>query len=432
VVTATIEIENVLGELGETPYEPMKEGKDEIMSEESIIDRQLHVLNDTLINFFGKGIDGKAGPSSTVSVNINNRCQSCRLGEHTASACLKLADTRPKCAKWGGGHKTDNCGLKCSFCFRLVHMEERCWKKTTKGLLAITNFLEVLVNDEETTLAELNHVCGNDQHVLLGVRIPKRRLPIVANPVEEQEEVITKDEKRGTNLGSETTMKLKILSHFIKGKISLTPMEPMETILVIPGELEYLEGLVKLTRKQKDAEGQKNQVITIHSTPTIWRVSVNKTHHNKTLHLAVEINQAMIAGLVDTKESMSVMAASVVREFGIMHLVAGHETYKTAFGIITQALGRIVELLVKVGGIICQMIFLAVDTDNYDLFLGLDFLIKIGAIVDVEKGVIQVRNEPSTEVEVLPLNVVNMLQLLEGSKEEKCNVQEELFNRKMG
>ncbi|CAK9861122.1 unnamed protein product [Sphagnum jensenii] len=140
----------------------------------------------------------------------------------------------------------------------------------------------------------------------------------------------------------------------------------------------------------------------------------------------------MIQGLVDAGASMSVMADSVVRELGIMHLVAGHETYKTASGTVTQALGRIVELLVRVGGIICQMIFLVVDTDSYDLLLGLDFLIKIGAIVDVEKGVIQVHNGPRTEVEVLPLNVVNMLQVLEGSEKEKCNVQEELFDKKMG
>jgi hypothetical protein len=33
------------------------------------------------------------------------------------------------------------------------------------------------------------------------------------------------------------------------------------------------------------------------------------------------------------------------------------------------------------------MIFLVVDTDNYDLLLKLDFHIKIGATVDVEKGV---------------------------------------------
>jgi hypothetical protein len=55
---------------------------------------------------------------------------------------------------------------------------------------------------------------------------------------------------------------------------------------------------------------------------------------------------------------------------------------------MTLALRRIIELLVKVGGIICQMIFFVVDTDNYDLFLGLDFFIKIGAIVDVKKAVI--------------------------------------------
>jgi hypothetical protein len=32
-----------------------------------------------------------------------------------------------------------------------------------------------------------------------------------------------------------------------------------------------------------------------------------------------------------------------------------------------------------------------VDTDSYDILLGLDLLIKIGAIVDVEQGLIQVR-----------------------------------------
>jgi len=30
------------------------------------------------------------------------------------------------------------------------------------------------------------------------------------------------------------------------------------------------------------------------------------------------------------------------------------------------------------------MTFMVVDIDNYDVLLGLDFLIKIGAIVDVE------------------------------------------------
>jgi hypothetical protein len=98
----------------------------------------------------------------------------------------------------------------------------------------------------------------------------------------------------------------------------------------------------------------------------------------------------MIEGLVDTRASMSVMVASVVRELGIMHLVASHETYKTTFSIVTQTLRKIIELPVKVGGIMCQMFFLVVDTDSYDLLFGLDFLIKIRVIFDVEKGIIQV------------------------------------------
>jgi hypothetical protein len=56
------------------------------------------------------------------------------------------------------------------------------------------------------------------------------------------------------------------------------------------------------------------------------------------------------------------------------------------------------------------MIFLVVDTNSYDILFGLDFLIKIGAIVDVERGLIQVRHDPGANVEVLPLTMVNMLQ----------------------
>jgi hypothetical protein len=168
VVVVVVEIEHVLGEMGETPYEPMKEEHDETTSRESTTNHQLHDLNETLINFFGKGIDGKVGPSTNFSFNIHNRYQLCRSEEHTTSTCPKFANTRQKCAKCGSGHKTNNCGLKCSFCLGLGHTDEMCWKKFAKGLLATMNFLEVLVDDEEATLIELNHVCGEDQHIFLG------------------------------------------------------------------------------------------------------------------------------------------------------------------------------------------------------------------------------------------------------------------------
>jgi hypothetical protein len=86
---------------------------------------------------------------------------------------------------------------------------------------------------------------------------------------------------------------------------------------------------------------------------------------------------------------------------------------------VTHALGRIIELLVKVGGIICKMVFLVVDIDNYDLLLGLDFFIKIGVVIDMEKGVIQVHNVPRMEVEVLPLKMVNMFEKFEDKAKDK-------------
>jgi len=98
----------------------------------------------------------------------------------------------------------------------------------------------------------------------------------------------------------------------------------------------------------------------------------------------VEVNSYSVEGLVDTGASMFVMAAVVVQELRLMHMVSGFETYKTASGVVAQVLSRIDEVPVKVGGVQCTMTFMVVDTDNYDVLLGLDFLIKIGAIVDVE------------------------------------------------
>jgi hypothetical protein len=72
-------------------------------------------------------------------------------------------------------------------------------------------------------------------------------------------------------------------------------------------------------------------------------------------------------------------------------------------------MGRIDEVHVKVGGVQCPMTFMVVDTDSYDVLLQLDFLTKIGAIVDVERGLIQIRHGPGANVEVLPLIMVNML-----------------------
>ncbi len=50
LVGAATELERVLGELGETPYEPLKEEQEEGV-EETMMEKQVNALNNTLINF---------------------------------------------------------------------------------------------------------------------------------------------------------------------------------------------------------------------------------------------------------------------------------------------------------------------------------------------------------------------------------------------
>jgi hypothetical protein len=61
------------------------------------------------------------------------------------------------------------------------HIEDRLWKKNGKGPFASTNFLEVLVNDEEATLTKLNRLCGVKHNVFSKVKMPKCKLPILAS-----------------------------------------------------------------------------------------------------------------------------------------------------------------------------------------------------------------------------------------------------------
>jgi len=370
LVGAASEVERVLGELGETPFEPLKEEQEERIAKTSM-EHQVATLNDTLINFFKGGVPNSIPSSSSTQFK---ECQICKGKDHIVTSCPRLKEPRPKSAKCGMPHRTENCGVKCSFYSGLGHSKDRCWKKSKDGkpYSRAANFLEVLLNDEAATLQQLNELCGNE-NVFSYTHILRRRMLVELPPagVVPQAEA-TED---SIVMNRESSIRSKILSHFIKGKISLTSME---TVMMIPGELEQLENLVKVARRKKDAEIEGNQVSMVSATPTLRRICVNKTHRNKTLYLSVEINGYLIEGLVDTGASMSVMATAVVREMGVMHLVSGSETYKTASGIVTQAMGRIDEVSVKAGGVQCAMIFMVVDTDSYDVLLRLDFLIKIG------------------------------------------------------
>jgi len=179
LVGAATKLEKVLGELGETPYEPLKEEQEEGV-EETMMEKQVNALNNTLINFLKGNVQG---PVTSSSSSMSTGCQICRGGDHIATACPRLNEFRPKCAKCGMPHRTENCGVKCSFCARLGHSEDRCWKKPKDGKahLGSANFLEVLLNDEEATLHQLNKLCGSE-NIFSYTRVPRRRMPVKVAP----------------------------------------------------------------------------------------------------------------------------------------------------------------------------------------------------------------------------------------------------------
>jgi predicted component of viral defense system (DUF524 family) len=122
LVGATTEVERVLGELRETPYEALKEEQEE-ESSQTIMEKQVIALNNTLINFF-KG--AASNPEASSSATVFGGCQICKGRDHMATTCPRLNEARLKCAKCKMLHRTENCGMKCSFCSRLGHSEDRC------------------------------------------------------------------------------------------------------------------------------------------------------------------------------------------------------------------------------------------------------------------------------------------------------------------
>jgi len=120
LLVVAIEVEKILGEIGKTPYEPLHEEREEELALGNISNnKHLQVLNETLVNYFGRRIDGKVVP--TLGKNNTIQCQICKSKKKITFACPKFINLRPKCAKCGGGHKIENCILKCYFCSGMGH-----------------------------------------------------------------------------------------------------------------------------------------------------------------------------------------------------------------------------------------------------------------------------------------------------------------------
>jgi len=67
LVGVATKLERVLGEIGETPFEPLKEEQNEGV-EETLMEKQVTALNDTLINLIKRIVPNSiASSSSTMS-----------------------------------------------------------------------------------------------------------------------------------------------------------------------------------------------------------------------------------------------------------------------------------------------------------------------------------------------------------------------------
>lgn len=115
--------------------------------------------------------------------------------------------------------------------------------------------------------------------------------------------------------------------------------------------MEYLKSLVKLTWKKCDEGIESMNLTKVQTSITMCKIVIHKNQHSKTLHLLVKINNHLV-GVMDNSASMFV---GVVHELGIMHLVYRSKSYKTTFRVVTQALGRINELPIRVGDVQCLM-----------------------------------------------------------------------------
>ncbi len=149
LVGATSELERVLGELGETPYEPLREEQEEDISEGKV-ERQVKALNDALIYFF-KG--NARNPTCSFSSIVVEECQICRKGDHLATTCPRLIEARLRYAKCNMPYRMENCGVKYTSYAGSGYSEDKIWKghNNGKSRFETANLVEVLLHKEKAT-----------------------------------------------------------------------------------------------------------------------------------------------------------------------------------------------------------------------------------------------------------------------------------------
>ncbi len=105
-------MESVLGQLGETPFEPLKEEQEESMHNDTMLEKHVHAFNESFINFF-KGPSFVIGISPLRTINFTMCHQICKASDHIVTTYPCIGDLKPKCVKCGLPQKMENCGVKC-------------------------------------------------------------------------------------------------------------------------------------------------------------------------------------------------------------------------------------------------------------------------------------------------------------------------------
>ncbi len=77
-----------------------------------VVEKQVNVLNESLIIFF------KIGP---IWTNSSLTCQICNSMEHVATMCSTIGDLKPKCGNYGLLHRIENWGVRCGYCLIMGH-----------------------------------------------------------------------------------------------------------------------------------------------------------------------------------------------------------------------------------------------------------------------------------------------------------------------
>jgi hypothetical protein len=147
LVGAATKVEKVMGELGETPYEPLREEQEEETSE-SNMEKQVNALNNALINFFREDV---LNPASSSYSTMFEGCQIYRRRDHVATTCPRLNEAWLRFAKCNMPHRIKNSGSEHTFCVELGHSKDKSWKRPNDGRShsGAVNFVEVLLNDGE-------------------------------------------------------------------------------------------------------------------------------------------------------------------------------------------------------------------------------------------------------------------------------------------